>query len=74
MNIILLVGVIACICLAGRLDYNEEVVYNMSNATYAAIKEELGDVSESEIVDAYMADKARWDSIGFERWLSGEDE
>lgn len=72
VNLLLLLGVMVCICLAGRMDYTEEVVHSMSDATYAAIKEELGDVSDGEVADAYMADKARWDSIGYERWLRGD--
>lgn len=58
------IAVIILLGIAGRMDYNEEVVYHMSNGTYELLKERLGDVSTSELVDAYMSDKEYWDSLG----------
>ena len=59
-----LVTVIIAICFVGRYDYNEEVIHHMSNGTYDALKEHLGDVSSSELVDVYMSDCEYWDSLG----------
>lgn len=56
--------VIVLICLAGRMDYNEEILYNMSNGTYEELRLKLGDVPESVLVEAYMADREYWDSVG----------
>ena len=51
-------------CYAGKTDYNEAVMCSMSNGTYEVLREQLGDVSDSVLVEAYMADKAYWDSLG----------
>ena len=59
-----LVGVIVAICLAGRYDYNDEVLYHMSDGTYQALREKLGNVSSTELVDVYMSDCEYWDSLG----------
>ena len=59
-----LVAVIIAICFVGRYDYNEEVIHHMSNGTYDALKECLGDVSSTELVDVYMSDCEYWDSLG----------
>lgn len=61
------IGVIILICLAGRCDYNETVIYNMPDNTYQAIKTKLGeDCSESQLVDEYQENKKSWDSIAFD--------
>lgn len=59
-----LVAVIIAICFVGRYDYNEEVIHHMSNGTYDALKEHLGDVSSTKLVDVYMSDCEYWDSLG----------
>ena len=59
-----LVGVTMAICLAGRYDYNDEVLYHMSDGTYQALREKLGNVSSTELVDVYMSDCEYWDSLG----------
>ena len=56
--------VIVAICFVGRFDYNEEVIYNMNESTYNVLKKKLGDVSTSELVDAYMSNREYWDSLG----------
>lgn len=63
-HLVALVGVIVAICLAGRYDYNDEVMYHMSDGTYQALREKLGDVSSTELVDVYMSDCEYWDSLG----------
>lgn len=64
VHIVTLVAVIAAICLVGRSDYNQEIIVGMSDGTYAALREKLGDVSETKLVDTYLADKKYWDSLG----------
>jgi hypothetical protein len=51
--------------IAGRCDYNEEVIYSMSEGTYKAIKAELGEnVTDTKLVDVYQENKHYWDSVG----------
>ena len=59
-----IVAIIILLGIVGRMDYNEEVVYHMSNGTYELLKEKLGNVSTSELVDTYMSNKEYWDSLG----------
>ena len=63
-NLAVLVVVIVAICVVGRSDYNQEIIYNMSNGTYEVLREKLGDVSSTELVDVYMSDCEYWDSLG----------
>lgn len=67
LNILVVVAVIIAICYAGRVDYNDAVLYNMDNGTYEALREKLGDVSRSELADAYQSNKEYWDSLGRNR-------
>ena len=59
-----LAAVIVAICIVGRYDYNDEILYHMSEGTYQVLREKLGDVSSSELVDVYMSDCEYWDSLG----------
>ena len=59
-----LAAVIVAICFVGRFDYNDEILYHMSEGTYEALREKLGDVSTFELVDVYMSDCEYWDSLG----------
>lgn len=63
-NMAAIVAIIILLGIVGRMDYNEEVVYHMSNGTYELLKEKLGNVSTSELVDTYMSNKEYWDSLG----------
>ena len=56
--------VVVLICIVGRHDYNEEILYNMSEGTYEVLVEALPGASTSELVEAYMSDRAKWDSLG----------
>lgn len=67
LHLVVLVGVIIAICYAGRVDYNDAVLYNMDNGTYEVLRERLGDVSRSELADAYQSNKEYWDSLGRNR-------
>lgn len=64
INMAAIVAIIILLGIVGRMDYNEEVVYHMSNGTYELLKEKLGNVSTSELVDTYMSNKEYWDSLG----------
>ena len=64
LSMLAMLAVIIAICFVGRFDYNDEVLYHMSEGTYEVLREKLGDVSTFELVDAYMADQAYWDSLG----------
>ena len=64
LNVLVIVAVIIAICLAGRVDYNDAVLYNMDSRTYEVLKEKMGDVSRSELADAYQSNKEYWDSLG----------
>ena len=59
-----LVAVIVAACFVGRFDYNDEVLYNMSAGTYEVLREQLGNVSTTKLVDVYMSDCEYWDSLG----------
>ena len=61
---LVLLVVIVAICFVGRYDYAKDVVYHMSNGTYQVLREQLGDVSSTELVDVYMSDCEYWDSLG----------
>ena len=64
LYVLAMVAVIIAICVVGKYDYNEAVLQGMSNGTYEALREKLGDVSESVLVDTYMAERKYWDSLG----------
>ena len=62
--LLVLVAVIVAICFVGRFDYNDEILYHMSEGTYEVLREQLGDVSTTKLVDVYMSDCEYWDSLG----------
>ena len=64
LHLVALVAVIVAICFVGRFDYNDEILYHMSEGTYEVLREKLGDVSSSKLVDVYMSDCEYWDSLG----------
>ena len=63
-NLFALVAVIVAICFVGRYDYNDEILYHMSEGTYYVLREKLGDVPTTKLVDVYMSDCEYWDSLG----------
>lgn len=63
-HLVALVAVIVAACFVGRYDYNDEILYHMSDGTYQALREKLGNVSSTELVDVYMSDCEYWDSLG----------
>ena len=64
LHLVTLVAVIVAACFVGRFDYNDEILYHMNEGTYQVLREKLGDVSSSELVDVYMSDCEYWDSLG----------
>ena len=66
-HLLALALVVVAICVVGTYDYQEEVMSHMSEGTYEVLREKLGDVSTSELVDVYMSDCEYWDSLG-RRW------
>ena len=64
LHLVALVAVIVAACFVGRFDYNDEVLYNMSEGTYEVLREQLGDVSTTKLVDVYMSNCEYWDSLG----------
>lgn len=64
LHLVTLAAVIVAICVVGRFDYNDEIIYHMSEGTYEVLREKLGDVSTTELVDVYMGDCEYWDSLG----------
>ena len=66
-SLLIMLAVVIAICLAGRMDFNEDVLYHMSDGTYEVLREKLGDVSQSELVDAYLKNPKYWDSLGILR-------
>ena len=63
-HLLALVVVVVAICVVGTYDYQEEVMSHMSEGPYEVLREKLGDVSTSELVDVYMSDCEYWDSLG----------
>lgn len=60
-----IVGIVVMLGIAGRCDYNEKILYAMSEGTYKALKAELGEgVTDTKLVDVYMEQQAYWDSVG----------
>ena len=63
-HLVTLAAVIVAICIVGCFDYNDEILYHMSEGTYEVLREKLGNVSSTELVDVYMSDCEYWDSLG----------
>lgn len=63
-HLVALVAVIVAACIVGRFDYNDEVLYHMSEGTYEVLREQLGNVSTTKLVDVYMSNCEYWDSLG----------
>ena len=56
------VAFIALICFAGTVDYTEQVIYSMSQESYDAIVEKLGDdATQRQIAREYTDNKAFYD-------------
>lgn len=57
-------GAFAILGVAGRQDYNQEVLYTMPQEAYEQIVLELGEnATDSKIVQTYMDNKSHYDSL-----------
>lgn len=66
-HILLIIAAIVILGFAGRCDYNETVIYNMPDNVYQALKEKLGNPSDSQLVNEYLKNRKYWDSLAFDR-------
>ena len=55
---------VATLGIAGTIDYNEQVIYNMSDNIYHTIREKVGN-SDRAIVKEYMSNKAYYDLLQY---------
>ena len=44
--------------VAGKCDHDEQVIYNMPDDVYQALKKELGNPSDGQLVDEYIMNRA----------------
>lgn len=63
---LLVVALLLLLGIAGRCDYNESVIYNMSDNVYQVMKVKLDNPSDSRLVDEYVNNRNHWDSIANE--------
>lgn len=54
---LVVIAVFALLGFAGSVDYTEAVIYNMPQSVYDGIVSEHPNLTQSEIVDYYMANK-----------------
>lgn len=58
------IGIFALLGIAGRQDYNQEVLYTMPQEAYEQIVLDLGDdATDNDIVSTYMNNKAYYDKL-----------
>lgn len=62
-HILWILAAIILLGIAGRCDYNENVIYNMPDNVYQAMKMELDNPSDSRLVDEYISNRTYWDSV-----------
>lgn len=63
-QILWIIAVVILLGVAGKCDHDEQVIYNMPDDVYQALKKELGNPSDGQLVDEYIRNRAHWDSIG----------
>ena len=52
--------------IVGKSDYNEEVIYNMTETAYNVIVDSLGEgCSDTQIVKTYLNNKEYYDSLSW---------
>ena len=52
--------------IAGKSDYNQEVIYNMTETAYNVIVDSLGEgCSDTQIVKTYLNNKEYYDSLSW---------
>lgn len=56
--------IVIVLLFAGNADFNQTVIYNMSDKVYKKVLTDLGGcATESEIVKTYMSNQSYYDSI-----------
>lgn len=63
-QILWIIAAVILLGVAGKCDHDEQVIYNMPDDVYQALKKELGNPSDGQLVDEYIRNRAHWDSIG----------
>lgn len=63
-QILWIIAVVILLGVVGKCDHDEQVIYNMPDDVYQALKKELGNPSDGQLVDEYIRNRAHWDSIG----------
>ncbi len=64
--ILTVIGAFAMLGIAGRQDYNQEVLYTMPQEAYEQIVLILGDdATDTDIVRTYMNDKQYYDNLSY---------
>ena len=52
--------------IVGKSDYNEEVIYNMTETAYTGLVDSRGDgCSDTQIVKTYLSNKDYYDSLNW---------
>ncbi|WP_302994030.1 hypothetical protein [Bacteroides clarus] len=61
-----IVGFFFLLGIAGKSDYNEVVIYNMTETAYNVIVDSLGEgCSDTQIVKTYLGNKEYYDSLSW---------
>lgn len=61
-----LTGFFFLLGIVGKYDYNEEVIYNMTETAYNVIVDSLGEgCSDTQIVKTYLSNKDYYDSLNW---------
>ena len=59
-------GFLFLLGIVGKSDYNEEVIYNMTETAYNVIVDSLGEgCSDTQIVKTYLNNKEYYDSLSW---------
>ena len=59
-------GFLFLLGIVGKSDYNEEVIYNMTETAYKVIVDSLGEgCSDTQIVKTYLSNKDYYDSLNW---------
>lgn len=66
------IAVIILLGVAGRCDRNEQVIYNMPDNVYRAMKTELGNSSDDRIADEYLNNRSHWESLISKEYGTGK--
>ncbi len=60
------IGFFFLLGIVGKSDYNQEVIYNMTEMAYNVIVDSLGEgCSDTQIVKTYLSNKEYYDSLSW---------